>query len=205
MPKKSKTRNRQKTTPPDADPQRASAQCDTVQRAVHNGQRELDNREYGEGYGASGEAALCDSEPAEDQGADEGCSDSVEGSLKNFPEEPPPALFEANHLLEAAEAFWGLPRGTIAHKGEGSRKTGICWPRYVVCKLLLDKGLTQEAIGKLLGNRSPSTIHHSIKQYNAAIETLPAYRRQAVEFDRYCWNTFKGYPTKRYKAGSVIT
>ena len=205
MPKKRRTRNRQKTTPPDADPQRASTQCDTVQRTVHNGQRELDNREYGEGYGSSGETALCDPEPAEDQGADEGCFDSVEGSLKNFPEEPPPALFEANHLLEAAEAFWGLPRGTIAHKGEGSRKTGICWPRYVVCKLLLDKGLTQEAIGKLLGNRSPSTIHHSIKQYNAAIQTLPAYRRQAVEFDRYCWNTFKGYPTKRYKVGSVIT
>ena len=204
MPAKKKSR-KQKTTPLNADPKRTSPQRDTVQRTVHNGKRELDNREYGEGYGASREAALRNPEPAEDQGADEGCADTVEGALKNFPEEPPPALFEANHLLDAAETFWGLPKGTIAFKGKGSRKTGICWPRYVVCKLLLDKGMTHEAIGNLLGNREHSTIHYSIKQYNAAVQTRPAYKRQAVEFERYCWNNFKGYPTKRYKVGSVIT
>ena len=65
--------------------------------------------------------------------------------------------------------------------------------------------MTHEAIGNLLGNREHSTIHYSIKQYNAAVQTRPAYKRQAVEFERYCWNNFKGYPTKRYKVGSVIT
>ena len=204
MPAKKKSR-KQKTTPPDADPKRTPPQRDTVQRTVHNGKRELDNREYGEGYGASREAALRNPEPAEDQGADEGCADTVEGALKNFPEEPPPALFEANHLLDAAETFWGLPKGTIALNEKGSRKSGICWPRYVVCKLLWGKGMTHEAIGNLLGNRSHSTICNSIKQYNDAVQTRPAYQRQSVEFERYCWNIFKGYPTKRYKVGSVIT
>ena len=201
MPTKRKPRNRQKTTPPDADPQRTSPKCDTVQRAVHNGQRELDNREYGEGYGASREAALCDQKPAEDQGATEGRSDTVEGALNNFPEDPPPALFEAKHLLGAATVFWGLEEGDLAGR---SRKAEIIWPRYVCINLLRAKGMTLQSIGKLLG-RDHTSIHNAVKQYNALIQTLPAYKRQVAEFERYCWNAFKGLPPKRYKVGSVIT
>ena len=205
MPKKRKARSQHITTPPDANPQRTSPKRDTVQRTVHNGERELDNREYGEGYGEGGKAALCDTQSEEAQGADEGCFDTVEDTLKSLPKEPPPALFEAHRLLDAAETFWGLPEGTLALNEKGSRKAAIHWPRSVVCKLLKDKGMTQETTGKLLGNRTPSTIHNSIKSYNSTVETMPAYRHQAVEFERYCWNIFKGYPPKRYKVGSVNT
>jgi len=194
--------NRQQTTPPDADPKRTPSKLSSVQRTVLNGERELDNREYGEGYASRREAALCDQNKDEDQGAATRRSDTVEGSIKLFPKTPPPALFEAQHLVDAAESFWGLPAGTLAGK---SRKADICWPRFVVCKLLKDKGLTLEATGKILGNRHHGSIHNGIQQYTALCQQLPAYNRQAVEFERYCWNTFKGYPPKKYKVGSVIT
>lgn len=198
-------RNQKHNTPPNADPKRTPSQLSSVQRTVSNGERELDHREYGKGSDGSREAALCDENKGEDQGADEGCSDTVEGAIKLFPKTPPPALFEAKHLVDAAEAFWGLPAGTLAWKGKGSRKADICWPRFVVCKLLKDKGLTLEASGKILGNRNHGTILNGIQQYTALCQQLPAYNRQAVEFERYCWNTFKGYPSKKYKVGSVIT
>lgn len=195
-------RNRQKNTPPDADLKRTSPQRDTVQRTVLNGERELDHREYGKGSDSSREAALRDQNADEDQRSDEGCSDTVEGAIKLFPKTPPPALFEAQHLVDAAESFWGLPAGTLAGK---SRKAEVCWPRFVVCKLLKDKGLTLEATGKILGNRNHGSVLNGIRQYTALCQQLPAYNRQAVEFERYCWNTFKGYPPKKYKVGSVIT
>ena len=205
MPKKRKAKSRQITTPPDANPQRTSPKRDTVQRTVHNGERELDNREYGEGYGEGGKAALCDTQSEEAQGADEGCFDTVEDTLKSLPKEPPPALFEAHRLLDAAETFWGLPEGTLALNEKGSRKAYIHWPRSVVCKLLKDKGMTHESIGKLLGNRDQSTIHNSIKSYNAAVETRPSYQHQSVDFERYCWNLLKGQPQKKYNVVSVNT
>ena len=125
----------------------------------------------------------------------------MEGALKVFPKTPPPALFEARHMVDAAESFWGFPPGTLEGR---SRKTDVCWARFVCCKFLYDKGMTLDAIGKLL-NRHHGSVLNGIRQYKALVETLPAYNRQAVEFDRYCWNTFKGLPPKRYKVGSVIT
>ena len=203
--KRNQQRNQQHNTPPNADPKRTTSKLSPIQRTVSNGERELDHREYGKGSDGSREAALCNENTDEDQGADEGRNDTVEGALKLFPKTPPPALFEARHLVDAAEAFWGLPEGTLAWKGKGSRKADICWPRFVVCKLLKDKGLTLEASGKILGNRNHGTILNGIRQYTALCQQLPAYNRQAVEFERYCWNTFKGYPSKKYKVGSVIT
>jgi chromosomal replication initiation ATPase DnaA len=123
----------------------------------------------------------------------------VEGDVKrlgNFPETPPPALFEAIHLLEAATAFWGLDEGDIVLR---SRRADICWPRYVCVFFLKAKGMTLQSIGKFLDNRDPSSISNALKQYKDLTETFPAYQRQVVEFDRYCWNSFKGLPTKRYK------
>lgn len=202
MAAKRKTRNQQKTTPTDADPQRTSPKRDTVQRAVYNGQRELDNRKYGEGYGASGEKALCDPEPAEDQGADEGCSGAVESSLKAglklYPPVPPPALFEAAELIEAATAFWGLQEDDLVGT---SKKPEICWPRFVCCWILKQKGLSNTAIGKVLGERVHSSIVNEIRQFKSLSEVYPAYKEQAKAFDRYCWNTVRQPPTKRYKAG----
>jgi chromosomal replication initiation ATPase DnaA len=125
----------------------------------------------------------------------------VEGDVKrlgNFPETPPPALFEAAHLLDAATAFWGLDEGAIVGR---SRRADICWPRYVCVSFLKAKGMTLQSIGKFLGNRDHSSIFNALKQYDALTKTFPAYQRQVVEFDRYCWNSFKGLPTKRYKTG----
>jgi hypothetical protein len=60
--------------------------------------------------------------------------------------------------------------------------------------------MTLKSIGKFLDNRNHNSIFNALKQYDDRIKTYPAYQRQVVEFDRYCWNSFKGLPTKRYKA-----
>jgi hypothetical protein len=204
---------KRKIKTPNATAQRTSTKCDPVQRAVLNSQRELDNREYGEGYEGSRKEALCDPEPAEDQGTDEGRSDTVEGAVNNlwrelsksqvaglklYPPVPPPALFEAAELIEAATAFWGLEEGDLTGT---SKKPEICWPRFVCCWILKQKGLSNKAIGKVLGKRKHSTVFNEIKQFKALSEAHPAYKEQAKAFDRYCWNTVGQLPTKRYKAG----
>lgn len=193
---------KRKTKTPNATAQRTPTKCDTVQRAVLNSQRELDNREYGEGYEGSRKEALCDPEPAADQGTDEGRSDIMESSLKAglklYPPVPPPALFEVAELIEAATAFWGLEEGALIGT---SKKPEICWPRFVCCWILKQKGLSNSAIGKVLGGRKHSTVFNEIKQFKALSEVHPAYKEQAKAFDRYCWNSFKGLPTKRYKTG----
>ena len=140
-------------------------------------------------------------EPAEDQGTDEGRSDIMESSLKAglklYPPVPPPALFEVAELIEAATAFWGLEEGDLIGT---SKKPEICWPRFVCCWILKQKGLSNSAIGKVLGGRGHSTVFNEIKQFKALSEVHPAYKEQAKAFDRYCWNS-KGLPTKRYKTG----
>ena len=202
MPAKRKIRNPQKKTPPNGNPQRTPSQCDRVQQTVHNGQRELDHREYDQGYGEGRQKVLRDQKPGEDQGADEGCFGAVENLMKeglgNFPKEPPPALFEATDLIDAATAFWGLEEGDIVGR---SRKAGIVWPRYVCVSLLRGKGMTLETIGKVLGNRDHGTIINALHQFKALTNDFPAYKEQAKIFDRYCWNTVGQLPTKRYKAG----
>jgi len=193
---------KRKTKTPNATAQRTPTKCDTVQRAVLNSQRELDNREYGEGYGEGGEETLRNQKPAADQGTDEGRSDIMESSLKAglklYPPVPPPALFEVAELIEAATAFWGLEEGALIGT---SKKPEICWPRFVCCWILKQKGLSNSAIGKVLGGRKHSTVFNEIKQFKALSEVHPAYKEQAKAFDRYCWNSFKGLPTKRYKTG----
>jgi chromosomal replication initiation ATPase DnaA len=145
---------------------------------------------------------LRDQKPAADQGTDEGRSDIMESSLKAglklYPPVPPPALFEVAELIEAATAFWGLEEGALIGT---SKKPEICWPRFVCCWLLKQKGLSNTAIGKVLGEREHNTIANGIKQFKALSEVYPAYKEQAKAFDRYCWNSFKGLPTKRYKTG----
>jgi hypothetical protein len=198
MPAKRKVKGRQKAN---GNPQRTSSQRNRVQQTVHNGQRELDHREYDPRYEKGGKEALRNQKPAADQGADEGRSDTVESPLKAglklYPPVPPPALFEAAELIEAATTFWGLKKNDLISK---SKQPEICWPRFVCCWILRQKGLSDTAIGKVL-KRGHTTIANAVKQFNALTEVYPAYKQQAKAFDRYCWNTVGQLPTKRYKAG----
>ena len=180
-----------------------SPKLSAVQRTVSDNKRELDHREYGEGYEASGEKVLRNEMPKEAERPSKGLSDTVESSvnkacIKNFPKEPPPALFEATDLIDAATAFWGLEEGDITSP---SRKAEICWPRYVCASLLRGKGMTLCSIGKVF-NRDHGTIINALKQFNALTETYPAYKQQAKEFDKFCWSIIGQAPLKRYKLGS---
>ena len=122
---------------------------------------------------------------------------SLKAGLKLYPSVPPPALFEVTELIEAATAFWGLEKDDLTGK---SKKPEVCWPRFVCCWILRQKGLSDTAIGKAL-NREHSTIVNAIKQFKALTEVYPAYKQQAKAFDRHCWNTVGQLPTKRYKLG----
>ena len=173
---------------------RAPRNRNSVQPPVSSGERELDNREYGEGLRAPREKVLRDPEHEESEGTTERRTDSVEGAVSpsTYPPEPPPVLFECNDLLEAATAFWGLREGELQGK---SRKTAVCWPRFVCCALLRAKGCTFEAIGEVF-NRDHGTISNAVKQFRTLTELYPAYREQAKAFDRYCWSS-----TKKHKVG----
>jgi len=185
------------------NPRSTSPKLNPVQRAVSNGKRELDHREYDRGYEASGEKVLRNQIPKEAKRPSEGLSDPMEAAvnkacIKNFPKEPPPALFEATDLIDAATAFWGLEEGDITGP---SRKVEVCWPRYVCASLLRAKGMTLCSIGKVF-NRDHGTIINALKQFTALTEIYPAYNQQAKEFDKFCWSIIGQAPLKRYKLGS---
>lgn len=115
-----------------------------------------------------------------------------------YPTVPPPALFEATELIEAATLFWGLEKDALTGK---SKKPEICWPRFVCCNLLRQKGLSYPAIGKVF-NRDHGTIINAVRQFAALTELYPAYKQQAKAFDKYCWSVIGQAPLKRYKLGS---
>ncbi len=122
---------------------------------------------------------------------------SLKAGLKMYPSVPPPALFEATELIEAATAFWGLEEGDLIGI---SRKPEICWPRFVCCNLLRQKGLSYSAIGKVF-NRDHKTVTNAIKQFNALSELYETYKQQAKAFDKYCWSVIGQAPQKKYKLG----
>ena len=156
----------------------------SVQRTLSVSKRELGNREYGEGYEVSREDLRSDKGTEEAEGAREGLSDPVEGSLKQVPENPPMPLYEANQIITAAERYWGLNSGEI----RGSkRKFHIVWARYVVCSILNRKGYTVGAIDTVL-NKKKGAAHHGLKAFDSITKTYPKYRDQVVQFDRYLWN-----------------
>ena len=173
-----------------------------VQRAVSDSKRELDHREYDRGYEANGKEVLRHPATEKAKRPSKGLSDTVESSLKAglkmYPSVPPPALFEATELIEAATAFWGLEEGDLIGK---SKKPEICWPRFVCCNLLRQKGLSYPAIGKVF-NRDHGTSINAVKQFNALSELYEAYKQQAKAFDKYCWSVIGQAPLKRYKLGS---
>ena len=177
-----------KHTPFNGTPKQATSECDSVQRAVRDSQRELDNREYGEGYGEGGKEALRHQKPAEDQGTDAGCTGAVEATVKpvKFPPNPPPILFEISNLTDAAEKFWGLDKGAIVGR---SRKPEICWARFVCCHILAEKGMTRATIGELIGGRDPSTITNCVGEFKNLTESYLPYKQQAADFERYLWVT----------------
>jgi hypothetical protein len=155
-----------------------------VQPALPNGERAVDNREYGEGYGSSREELRSNEAAGDAEGQGEGLPDPVEGSLKQVPENPPMPLYEANQIITAAERYWGLNSGDI----RGSkRKFHIVWARYVVCSILNRKGYTVGAIDTVL-NKKKGAAHHGLKAFDSITKTYPKYRDQVVQFDRYLWN-----------------
>ena len=158
----------------------------TVQRALSDSKRELDNREYDQGYALDAEEVRSDKGVQKDKGTAKRLSDPVEGSVirQNIPENPPIPLFEANAIIEIAERYWGLPEGSI--KGR-SRVFHILWPRYVICEILREKGYTYQAAGDVL-ERDHGSVMNACEQFKAITETLPKYKEQAVQFDRYLWS-----------------
>lgn len=164
----------------------ASQTRNTVQRALSDSKRELDNREYDKGYAPDAEEVCSDERKEKNQRSGKGLSDPVEGSVirENIPENPPIPLFEANAIIKIAESFWGLPEGSI--KGR-SRVFHILWPRYVVSGILRSKGYTYQAAGDVL-ERDHGSIMNACEQYKAITETYPKYKEQAVQFDRYLWS-----------------
>ncbi len=158
----------------------------TVQRALSDSKRELDNREYDKGYAPDAEEVRSDKGVQKDKGTAKRLSDPVEGSVirENIPENPPIPLFEANAIIKIAESFWGLPEGSI--KGR-SRVFHILWPRYVVSGILRSKGYTYQAAGDVL-ERDHGSIMNACEQYKAITETYPKYKEQATQFDRYLWS-----------------
>lgn len=158
----------------------------TVQRALSDSKRELDNREYDQGYALDAEEVRSDKGVQKDKGTAKRLSDPVEGSVirENIPENPPIPLFEANAIIEIAERYWGLPEGSI--KGR-SRMFHILWPRYVVSGILRSKGYTYQAAGDVL-ERDHGSIMNACEQYKAITETYPKYKEQATQFDRYLWS-----------------
>ena len=158
----------------------------TVQRALSDSKRELDNREYDKGYAPDAEEVRSDKGVQKDKGTAKRLSDPVEGSVirQNIPENPPIPLFEANAIIEIAERYWGLKEGSI--KGR-SRVFHILWPRYVICEILREKGYTYQAAGDVL-DRDHGSVMNACEQFKAITETLPKYKEQAVQFDRYLWS-----------------
>ena len=170
----------------------------TVQRALSNSKRELDNREYDQGYALDAKEVCSDKRKEKNQRSGKGLFNPVESAvgLANVPENPPIPLFEANSIIEIAESFWGLAEGSIRGR---SRVFHILWPRYVVCGILRSKGYTYQAVGDVL-DRDHGSIMNACEQYKAITETLPKYQEQAVQFDRYLWsklttNSRNGYNT----------
>ena len=99
----------------------------TVQRALSDSVRELDNREYDKGYALDAEEVCSDKGTQKDKGTRKRLSDPVEGSVirENIPENPPIPLFEANAIIEIAERYWGLPEGSI--KGRSPSLDAAFW------------------------------------------------------------------------------
>ena len=165
-----------------------------VQQTLPSRERAVDNREYGEGYGSSREGLRSNEGASNAEGQSEGLSDTVEGALKQVPENPPLPLYEANQIITAAENFWGLEVGSIRGR---SRKFHIVWPRFTVCSILRRKGYTYTAIGEVL-NRDHGAAWNAVSQFDAITSYNPKYREQAVQFDRYLWkkqtaNSREGY------------
>tara|TARA_R100001594_G_scaffold18177_1_gene36325 strand:+ start:8116 stop:8712 length:597 start_codon:yes stop_codon:yes gene_type:complete len=182
--------NRKKSTPKTRS---------TVQRTLPDSVRELDNRKYDQGYALDAKEVCSDKRKEKNQRSGKGLSDPVEslvGNLSNVPENPPIPLFEANSIIEIAESFWGLSEGSIRGR---SRVFHVLWPRYVVCGILRSKGYTYQAVADVL-DRDHGSIMNACEQYKAITETLPKYKEQATQFDRYLWskltaNSRNGYNT----------
>lgn len=184
------------------NPRKATRKRNSIQPAVPDNKRGVDNRKYGEGFRGTGEKVLRHEGAKEDEGTAEGLSDPLESPVgsKSWPPVPPPALHEAYDLIEAATAFWGLPSDSIVGT---CKRQDICWPRFVCCYLLRNKGMSLKAIGRVL-NRDHGAVSNGIKQFELLTELYPAYKLQAKEFDRFCFKMIS-QKQKNYKLGSVIT
>ena len=175
----------------------------SVQRTLSGSKRELDHREYGEGY-EGGREELCSNEGTEEaEGPREGLSDTVEGAvagrLGKVPENPPMPLYEANQIIEAAEGYWGLKPGSIR---DDSRKFNVVWPRFIVCSILRRKGYDYSAIDVVI-NKKRGAARYAVNQFDAITSVYEKYREQAVQFDRYLWKKETANSREGYRSVAV--
>jgi len=170
----------------------------SVQPALPNGERAVDNREYGKGYGSSREELRSNEAAGDAEGQGEGLPDPVEGAvvgrLGKVPENPPMPLYEANQIIEAAEGYWGLKPGSIRDDG---RQFNVVWPRFIVCSILRRKGYSYSAIDVVI-NKKRGAARYAVNQFDAITSVYEKYREQVVQFDRYLWkketaNSREGY------------
>ena len=171
----------------------------SVQRTLSGSKRELDHREYGEGYEGGREELRSNEGTEEAEGAGEGLSDTLEGTLRKVPENPPLPLYEANQIITAAERYWGLDPGSIRGK---SRQFHIVWARYIVCSILHRKGYGLGSI-ELVVNKANGAARHAINQFDAITKTYSKYRDQAVQFDRYLWSKQTANSREGYRSVAV--
>ena len=188
--KKSDENNKQGTT---------TRKRSRVQQALPSGERAVDNREYGEGYGSSREGLRSNEGAGDAEGQDQGLPDTVEGALKQVPENPPLPLYEANQIITAAERYWGLSPGDIRGK---SRQFHIVWARYIVCSILHRKGYGLGSI-ELVVNKANGAARHALNQFDAITKTYSKYREQAVQFDRYLWKKITANSREGYRSVAV--
>lgn len=170
-----------------------------VQQTLPSGERAVDNREYGEGYGSSREGLRSNEGASNAEGQGEGLPDTVEGALRKVPENPPLPLYEANQIITAAEKYWGLEPGSIRGK---SRQFHIVWARYIVCSILHRKGYGLGSI-ELVVNKANGAARHALNQFDAITKTYSKYREQAVQFDRYLWKKVTANSREGYRSVAV--
>jgi len=170
-----------------------------VQPSLPSGERAVDNREYGEGYGSSREGLRSNEGASNAEGQSEGLPDTVEGTLRKVPENPPLPLYEANQIIQAAEGYWGLKPGSIRGK---SRQFHIVWARYIVCSILHRKGYGLGSI-ELVVDKANGAARHALNQFDAITKTYSKYREQAVQFDRYLWKKVTANSREGYRSVAV--
>lgn len=80
--------------------------------------------------------------------------------------------------VDLAASIFAIPRGAMT----GRRRTyKFTFPRFAVCGVAAEEGLSSTEIGRLLGNREHSTILHGIRRFEVLCEFDAGFRTKVAE------------------------